>query len=564
MTLTLERQPLGQLLVGRGVIGPAQLERALAEQRRSGHQKLLGEILVELRDCTHEEVGEALALSYGVPFARVSPAVADPRALAVLPVEFCREHLVLPLFVVRDVLTLAMAEPANPFMVEEVERRTGTTVQIVAATAADIRATLGRYRPERQAYAGADDAAGAEGLAALDRAGAEVERIGISEEDAPAVRLVGECLRSALRAGARDVHFEPGEGAFRVRFRIDGRLIERHRPPHRLHAPLAARLKAMAGLDVAEQRLPQEGAGRVEIDGRTIDLRVHTMPGPHGERLVARLVDGPRATPDPETLGFSYDALKQWEKLIARPQGLVLVTGPAGSGKRTTLYSALRARAADDLNVCTIEDPVAGAIPHVNQFEVNEGAGLTFAAGLRAMLRQDPDVILVGDVRDAETAQLAARAALSRQLVFASLHTPDAPSAIPRMLHLGVEPYVLASTLAGALGQRLVRRLCQACKEPHVPAGGERRRVERLVGAADPLFAPRGCARCRNVGYLGRLGVFELLVSDDALADAIGRAAPPAELRRLAQQAGYKPLRADAIEKAQAGITSLAEVLRVT
>ena len=555
MTLTLERQPLGQLLVGRGLIRPAQLDRALDRQRRSGHEKLLGEILVELRDCTTEQVAEALAQSHGVPFARVSPALVDPAAMAALPPEFCRANTVLPLFVVDGVLTLATAEPTNLFLIEEAERRAGMPVQVVAAIAQDIHDTLGRCQPDPQAFAGADVAvAGA----------AQVEGVDGSDGQAPADKLVAECLKSALREGANDIHFEPGEDTFRVRFRIDGRLIERLRPARRLHADVVARLKTLAGLDPGEQRLPQEGVAHVEIDGRTIDLRVHAMPGPYGEKLVARLVDGERVTPNLEKLGFSYDTLKQWERLIHQPQGLVLVTGPAGSGKRSTLYSTLQARAADDLNVCTIEDPVAYAVPGLNQFQVNEDAGLTFSAGLRALLRQEPDVLLVGELRDAETAQLAAQAALSGQLVFAAMNTVDALSTVPRMLHLGVEPYVLASTLTGVLAQRTVRRLCPACKEPYVPPAGERRQVERDAGPVDRLFAARGCQRCRSVGYAGRLGVFEILLPDDALADAIGRAAPLAELRALAQRAGHKPLRADAMEKTRAGVTSLAEVMRVT
>jgi type II secretory ATPase GspE/PulE/Tfp pilus assembly ATPase PilB-like protein len=315
--------------------------------------------------------------------------------------------------------------------------------------------------------------------------------------------------------------------------------------------------------------VPQEGVGPVRIDRREIDLRVHTMPGPYGEKVVVRLVDSERVTLNLEKLGFSYETLKQWNKLIARPQGLILVTGPVGSGKKSTLYSAMHARAAEDLNVCTIEDPVAYAIAGVNQFQVNDEAGLTYAAGLRALLRQDPDVVMLGELRDAETAQLAAQAALSGQLVFAAMNTVDALGAIPRMLHYGVEPYVLASTLAGVLAQRMVRRLCPACKEPYTPEGNERRQVEQAAGSGAAggggmLYRAKGCTRCRNVGYAGRLGIFELLVPDDALVDAIGRGAPLAELRSLAQQAGLTSLRADALEKTKAGITSLAEALRVT
>jgi type IV pilus assembly protein PilB len=560
MSVTLEHKPLGQVLVGRGMLQPARLEAALDAQRRDGHKHLLGEILVEMRECTEEQIAEALALSFGLPFARISPELADKAVLNVLPADFARANTVLPLFVVNDVLTIAMGEPANVFLIDEISKRTGKKVQVVASMSADILSTIERMQSELASVMApvvvpVPAPAEANASAAAAPAVAPVE-------DASVV-LVNECLQAALNESASDVHFEPGVDSFRIRARVDGRLTDKSRPPQQAYASVVARLKAIAGLNVAEQRLPQEGCGKIEIAGRSIELRVHTMPGPAGEKLVVRLTENDRVSLNLEKLGFSYEMLKQWTKLIARPQGLILVTGPVGSGRNSTLSTTLQARAADDLNVCTIEDPIAYAIPGVNQFQVNADAGLTLAKGLAGMLRQDPDVILISELRDAETAQLAAAAASRGKLVFAGLNTADTVSAIPHLLHLGVEPYLLASTLAGVLSQRLVRRLCQSCKQLCAPDASELRQFDPGTAPTGSLYGPKGCDRCRNIGYSGRVGVFELLIPNDAITDGITRGLPISDLRTLAQQAGLQPLRADAIEKAKAGITSLTEVVRV-
>jgi type IV pilus assembly protein PilB len=350
-----------------------------------------------------------------------------------------------------------------------------------------------------------------------------------------------------------------------VRYRIDGRLAERLRPPFHMHAAVSSRIKIMAGLDISERRLPQDGGIHVMMDKRPVDLRVSTMPGKHGEKVVIRVIDNDKASVNLEKLGFGYDTLKQWRKLINLPNGILLVTGPTGSGKSTTLYACLQELNRDDVNICTVEDPVEYNLGGVNQFQVNEKAGFTFAGALRSLLRQDPDVLMIGEVRDGETARLATQAALTGHLVLSTLHTNDAPGAITRLYNLGIEPYLVGATVVGVLAQRLVRKLCQSCKEAYDPSPNERRQIEKVVqGGVDKLYKPKGCPKCRNLGYTGRIGIYELFVPDDQSFELISNGATLNGLRAIANAIGMKPLRIDGIEKVKVGITTLEEIYRVT
>jgi type IV pilus assembly protein PilB len=351
----------------------------------------------------------------------------------------------------------------------------------------------------------------------------------------------------------------------RVRYRIDGRLVEKMRPPFQMHAAMASRIKIMAGLDIAERRLPQDGGIHVLMDKRPIDLRVSTMPGKVGEKVVIRVIDNDKASVNLEKLGFGYDTLKAWRRLIALPNGILLVTGPTGSGKTTTLYGVLQEINREDVNICTIEDPVEYNVSNVNQFQTNDKAGFTFANALRALLRQDPDIMMVGEIRDSETAQLATQAALTGHLVLSTLHTNDAASAVTRLFNLGVEPYLVGATVVGVLAQRLVRKLCEQCKEPYEATVNERRQIERFGGEIPAqLFRARGCARCRNLGFTGRIGIYELMVPDDQIIEKISQGARQNEIREMAVAGGMKLLKADGMEKVKAGITTMEEVYRVT
>jgi len=566
MIAQLVRKPLGQLLTEKGIIQPEQLDRALQLQGECNHQKLVGEILVEMGLCSEDQITESLAVGYGVPYARISPRVADPKVISLLPRDFLEKHQVLPLFLVEGVLTVAVPEPANVFLLEEIERVGGHPAQVVAATARDIKTTLQAYLPDDRVFVIHDiiDEVEPQEFKLIEQKATDVADLAQAAGDSPVIKLVNYCIYAAVKEGATDVHIEPSENLLRVRFRIDGRLTEKLRPPPQMHAAVASRIKIMAGLDISQRRLPQDGAIHVMMDKRPIELRVSTVPGRHGENVVIRIIDNEKSSVHLEKLGFSYDVLKGWKKLLTQPNGILLVTGPAGSGKTTTLYAGLNEINKDDVNICTVEDPVQYVLPGVNQFQVNEKAGFTVAGAVRSLLRQDPDILLIGEMRDSDTARLATQAALTGHLVLSSLHTHDAPSAINRLYHLGIEPYLVGATVGGVLAQRLVRKLCQTCRESYTPTVNERRQMEKVVGVVETLYRPKGCPRCRNLGYSGRIGIYELLVPDDAMIERISQGAPLAELREHARRVGMKPLRTDGMEKAKSGITTLDEVYRVT
>ncbi|MGD0137316.1 MAG: GspE/PulE family protein [Tepidisphaeraceae bacterium] len=566
MIATMQRKPLGQLLLAKGLIQQDQLDSALEEQKRSGHQKLLGEMLVELRICTEDQIVEALAQAYAVPYARVSPKIADPKVIQVLPKEFLEKHQTLPLYLVEGVLTVAVSEPANVFLLEEIERLSGYQVQVVAATARDIKSTLQAYLPTDKVFVIDDiiEEVEPEEFNVIEQPIQDVVNLEAAAGDSPVIKLVNYIIYNAVKEGASDIHVEPGEASLRIRYRIDGCLTEKIRPPHQMHAAVASRIKIMAGLDISERRLPQDGGIHVMMEKRPVDLRVSTMPGKHGEKVVIRVIDNEKASVNLEKLGFEYNTLKAWRKLISLPNGIVLVTGPTGSGKSTTLYASLQELNRGDVNICTVEDPIEYALTGVNQFQVNEKAGFTFANALRALLRQDPDILMVGEVRDTETAKLATQAALTGHLVLSTLHTNDAPGAITRLYNLAIEPYLVGATLVGVMAQRLVRKLCQHCKESYVPGVNEKRQIERLAGNIDTLFKARGCPRCRNLGFSGRIGIYELLVPDDAMIELISQGSTLNELRDIAKKQGMTTLRGDGMEKVKAGITTLEEIYRVT
>jgi type IV pilus assembly protein PilB len=566
MVASITRKPLGQLLLAKGLIQQDQLDRALEEQKRSGHQKLLGEMLVELRLCTEDQIVEALAQAYQVPYARVSPKIADPKVIQVLPKDFLEKHQTLPLYLVEGILTVAVPEPANVFLLEEIERLSGYQVQVVAATARDIKSTLQAYLPNDKVFVIDDIIEEVEPseFNVIEQPVQDVVNLEVAAGDSPVIKLVNYIIYNAVKEGASDIHVEPGDSMLRIRYRIDGCLTEKLRPPHQMHAAVASRIKIMAGLDISERRLPQDGGIHVMMDKRPVDLRVSTMPGKYGEKVVIRVIDNEKASVNLEKLGFSYDTLKGWRKLINVPNGIVLVTGPTGSGKSTTLYASLQEMNGGEVNICTVEDPIEYALSGVNQFQVNEKAGFTFATALRALLRQDPDILMVGEVRDIETAKLATQAALTGHLVLSTLHTNDAPGAITRLYNLGIEPYLVGATVVGVMAQRLVRKLCQHCKEPYTPGMNEKRQIERTAGNIDTLYKAKGCQRCRNLGFSGRIGIYELLVPDDSMIEQISQGATLNDLRDNAKKKGMTTLRGDGMEKVKAGITTLDEIYRVT
>ncbi len=568
MSIQIEnRNPqLGQLLQEKDFLTEEQLTEALAYQKENSNRYLLGEVIQKLGFCSEEQIMEALAVGYGVPFARISPRVADPKVIDTLPREFLDRHCVLPLFKIRKRLAVAVSEPTNVFLLEEIGRITGCEVMVVCATPKDIEATLETHMPSANVFVIDDifdDVEGGELSLVEDRI-EDITDLEAVAEGSPVVKLVNYLIFHAVREGASDIHVEPDDNSLRVRYRVDGRLYERIRPPAKMLPAISSRIKIMSGLDIAERRLPQDGGIHVLMDGRPIDLRVSTMPGQFGEKVVIRIMDNRNVLVNLEKLGFGYETLKIWREVIRRPNGIVLVTGPTGSGKSTTLYSCLKELNGEDINICTVEDPVEFNLPWINQFQVHERAGFTFAGALRALLRQDPDVVMVGEIRDSETALIAVQAALTGHLVFSTLHTNDAPGAITRLINIGVEAYLVAASVEAVLAQRLVRKICTHCKEAYEPQASIRKAVEKAAGEVETFYRGVGCPKCRNSGFSGRIGIYELLVPDDSLRDAITGAPHVNDLRRLSMESNMQTLRNDGMAKVRAGLTTVEEVFRVS
>jgi len=560
------KMQLGQLLLARGIVTNEQIDRALAEQKEKGHNKLLGELLVEMGYCSENQIASALAEAYGVPYAQISPKICDPKAIEILPREFLEEYIVLPLFRVYDVLTVAVSEPTNVFLMDEIERISGCKVQVVCSTAKDIKATLQTYLPAANVFV-IDDIIDDDGLGDFTLIENITQDISNLEEIAgqsPVVKLVNYLIYNAVRDNASDIHIEPDDKKLRVRYRVDGRLYEKICPPYQMHSAIVSRVKIMAELDIAQRRLPQDGGIHVLVEARPIDLRVSIMPGNFGEKVVIRIIDPQKVLFNLESLGFTYENLKLFRQVIQSPNGIVLVTGPTGSGKNTTLYAALAELNSDEVNICTVEDPIECNMARINQFQVNEGAGFRFSTALRSLLRQDPDIIMVGEIRDQDTANIAVQAALTGHLVLSTLHTNDAPGAVTRLLDLDVAPYLVSASLIAVLAQRLVRKICSNCKTEYEPSASLKKMVEKLSGKIETFYRGVGCKKCRNTGYAGRIAIHELFVPNEEILEMIAEGVSLKKLRQKVLQNGMVPLQADGVEKVKAGIVSIEEVIRTT
>jgi type IV pilus assembly protein PilB len=559
------KMQLGQLLLARGVVTNEQIEQALTEQREKGHRKLLGELLVEMGYCTENQIASALAEGYGVPYAQVGPKICDTKAIEILPREFLEEHAVLPLFKVHDVLTVAVNEPTNVFLIDEIERISGCKVQIVCSTTKDIKSTLQTYLPAANVFVIDDiiDEEGLEDFTLIENITQDISDLEEVAGQSPVVKLVNYLLYNAVRENASDIHIEPDDKKLRVRYRVDGRLYEKMCPPYQMHAAVVSRVKIMAELDIAQRRLPQDGGIHVLVEGRPIDLRVSVMPGNFGEKVVIRIIDPQKVLFSLESLGFTYGNLQLFRQVIHSPNGIVLVTGPTGSGKNTTLYAALVELNSDEVNICTVEDPVECNIEGINQFQVSEGAGFEFSTALRSLLRQDPDVVMVGEIRDKATANIAVQAALTGHLVLSTLHTNDAPGAVTRLLDLGVAPYLLSASLIAVLAQRLVRKICPNCKTEYEPPSSIKKIVAKSGIKVSEFYRGVGCKKCRNTGHIGRIAIHELFVPSEEILEMINERQSLKKLRAKAIESGMICLQSDGIEKVKAGIVSIEEVLRI-
>jgi type IV pilus assembly protein PilB len=552
---------LGDILMQQAGVTAQELAETVRLQKETG--KRVGQILVERGRISEVVLLQALSEQLGVPYLPLRPGLYDSAAVALLPRETAKRLKVLPLFKVHDTLTLACADAQAVPAFDEVRRLTGCKVRVLLTRQGDIDKYL------FDAYTGGDY-----GADLLDDRDADLELIESQIPDdyttideaagaSPVINLVNSLIQRAIRDKASDIHIEVHRGRSRVRFRIDGVLYEVMTPRAELHPAIVSRLKVMASLDIAERRLPQDGRIQVSTQGRSVDLRFSSLPGIHGEKVVLRVLDKNQSILDVAKLGMSASNLAGFKALLARSHGLILVTGPTGSGKTTTLYAAVNFLKSMETNIVTIEDPVEYQLDIINQNQVNEAIGLSFARMLKHVLRQDPDVVMVGEIRDRQTAEIAVQAALTGHLVLSTLHTNDAAGALSRLTDMGVEPYLLASALAGVVAQRLVRGVCPACKTtflapPEVIAkhGWPTTEPVRLVRG-------RGCASCYDSGYKGRLGIHELLVADEALQSLLSRGASREELLAHARSAGHKTLYHDGVQRALEGRTTLEEVGRV-
>lgn len=550
------RERLGEYLVRHGVINSEQLQTALEYQKRSGG--LLGKALIALGYISRERLLEQVASFHGVPYVSLRLSPPDPAAAKLVPGRLAHRYRLIPIRRNGDQLVIAMANPADVAAEDEVRAVTGLEVDPVLADPDEILDSVGQIfdvmqNAERAVHTRTSIATPTESdpLVPL--------------EEGPIVNLVQSLLTQAVRERASDIHIEPQETDLRIRYRVDGALREVMRQPLSLLSGIITRIKVMAGLDIAERRVPQDGRFGMVVDGRSFDFRVSTLPSLFGEKGVLRLLDKSGGVRSLQELGFSQEDQRLIENLLSRPHGLFLVVGPTGSGKSTTLSAALSHLSAETVNVVTVEDPIEYQIAGVSQVQINPRAGLTFASVLRHILRQDPDVIMVGEIRDRETAEIAVQAALTGHLVLSTLHTNDAPSTVARLLDMGVEPILLASSLVGVLAQRLVRVLCTHCREPYQPPEG----VELVPGWQVPvsqlLYRPHSgnCLYCRH-GYAGRTVLAELMPVDAEIRELILRRASTDEIRKAACASGMRQMREDGLRRVLSGETSLEEILRVT
>jgi len=560
---------LGDLLVAEGLLTEEQLGKALAEQK--GSTEKLGSILLKLNFVQEEQLIGFLSRQYGIPSITLSQLDIDPEVLKLVPDAIAKKYEVLPIKRQGTTLTLAMADPTNVFALDDVAFMTNLQVTPVVASQAAIRKAIERNYEAQSAVTDVLSALSSEiGNVEVveDETPSKVDVFELKEsaDEAPVVKLVNMVLVDAIRKGASDIHWEPYEKVFRIRFRIDGVLHEMLAPPKRLEAAIISRLKIMSNLDIAERRMPQDGRIKLRYNTREIDFRVSILPTIFGEKAVLRILDKDALKLDLTQLGFDPWSMEKFTHAIKQPYGMVLITGPTGSGKTTTLYSAIHTINSPEHNIMTAEDPVEYNLKGVNQVQVDEGVGRTFAAALRSFLRQDPDIILVGETRDLETAQISIRAALTGHLVFSTLHTNDCPSTIARLVDMGIPPFLISSALQLILAQRLGRKVCKDCREPYeadedslVPYG----HVPTGLGKT-PFYKGKGCQVCNFTGMKGRIAIYEVMPISQELRDGILKSAPTAELRDMAQAQGMKTLRQAGLQKVIEGTTTVDEVLRVT
>ncbi|HEY4743326.1 MAG TPA: type IV-A pilus assembly ATPase PilB [Desulfuromonadaceae bacterium] len=559
---------LGEILVKNNLITREQLAAALEEQKLSGGQFRLGSILIKQNLINEQELTSFLSKQYGVPTINLADYDIDPAIARIIPLDVVQKYQLVPVNRAGATLIVAVSDPSNLFAIEDIKFMTNYNVEVVVASESDIKTAIDKYYDQSASLADVMSDLDVEDLEIV----GEAEEVDVSSleratEDAPVVKMVNAILQDAIKRKASDIHIEPYEKLFRVRYRIDGVLYEMMKPPMKLKNAITSRIKIMAELDIAERRLPQDGRIKIKLGGgKDMDFRVSVLPTLFGEKICLRLLDKSNLQTDLTKLGYEDGALAHFKREIHKPFGMVLVTGPTGSGKTVSLYSALSELNKVSENISTAEDPVEFNFAGINQVQMHEDIGLNFAAALRSFLRQDPDIIMIGEIRDFETAEIAVKAALTGHLVLSTLHTNDAPATINRLLNMGIEPFLVASAVNLITAQRLARRNCAECKEPEdIPA-------QALIDAGVPedeapsyvCYRGRGCSVCNGTGYKGRVGFYQVMPMLEEIRELILNGANTAEIKRESMRLGIKTMRQSGLTKLQEGVTSFEEVLRVT
>ena len=560
---------LGELLLKEGIISQAQLEKAINIQRQEGGR--LGEILIKLEILKEGQVvailGKQLNIPYFNPGTELKPAV-DQNLEQLIPKDFALRNTVLPLSRTLRSLTVAMSDPLELILIDNLRKVTGCEINPVIATRSDITKATENFYGKSKMFEEAVEASYENISAISDFEETEVadqelslDKLIARAEEAPVVKLVDLIIRQAIDERASDIHIEPFKGRISLRYRIDGKLYEIPPPAKQLHLPIISRIKILGKLDIAEKRLPQDGAFLVRLEDRPIDLRVSTIPTIYGEKVVLRILDKSVVVLDLDQLGFEAKQLELIRRAIKMPYGLVLLTGPTGCGKTTTLYAILNEIKSPTKNILTVEDPVEYKMDSINQVHIKPEIGLTFANALRSFLRQDPDIVLVGEIRDLETGQICIRAALTGHLVLSTLHTNDAPSAVSRLIDIGVEPYMVAPSLILVVAQRLIRKLCPDCKEAYEPTMEQ---IGEVKIKADLIYRPKGCSKCGQIGYRGRTCIAEVMVINEQLRDLINQGAAFQKIREVARETGMQTFYESGLKQVEDGTTSVEEILSVT
>ncbi|MDB5036878.1 MAG: ral secretory pathway protein [Bacteriovoracaceae bacterium] len=555
---------IGEILLRANIITEDQLAQAVQIQMEKGHSLRLGEVLLQMKAVTEAQLLEVLARQLNIPFVRsIHDREIPEELIKKVPTRFAKKYQVLPIGYKNGAVLVSTSDPLNVTVLDDVRMLLEQAIIVAATPSSVITEAINRSYDRASTADSAIEDLGQDVID--DQALQEPVDLLDSEDEAPIIRLVNSLLFRAVKDRASDIHVEPYEKEVSVRFRIDGNLYDILKVPKRLQNSVSSRIKLLGSLNIAEKRLPQDGRIRIKIAGKDIDLRLSTIPTAHGERIVMRILDKSAVVLDLVNLGFETAMLNKMEELISKPFGIILVTGPTGSGKTTTLYAALSKINREDINIITVEDPIEFQLGGVGQIQVNEKIGLTFANGLRSILRQDPDVILIGEIRDRETAEIAVQASLTGHLVLSSIHTNDACSSVTRLVDMGVEPFLVSTSIIGIIAQRLVRRICEHCREPHTATAEQLDRLglEKIPSQAT-VYRAVGCEHCYHTGYRGRVGIYELLPVDEELRSVILKTPDAVSLRKAAIAKGFRPMRYDGLRKIIQGVTTIEEVLSTT